>query len=560
MSFLFPLAAWLGLLALPVIAFYLLKTRQRRKPVSTLLFWNQLQPKIENSPLWRKLRRWLSLALQLLILALLVAALARPAFDWEQRSPQRTLVILDPSASIQATSDGTSRWDLALRHAETQIARLRMGDEMAILSAEDAPRLLCGWTASQRELRTALAEATPSSTGTNPRAAIELARELCALRENTRMEILSDSVWPLEADEAERLLADSQIVGISDASPTNTGLTHFAVRRSPVAPGEWQLDAEIVSTVPFSGLLEVFRDGEPMDRAPVETSAENPWRKSWRGNTEDAVTFSAMFVPGADDFLGQDNQATCTLAPLLPLRVVVAGLEGSSLEPFLEAVLDSIPLVQWTRMQSVPEQTPDGVDLLIAGGGQLPSQHPGCAVLLIDPAGGGFWGSREGVTAESTIMESRASSRLLRHASLNTLSIGASSQWTPAPDGEVFATTSDSPVLFGQWTRDPDTRWLVLAFDPAQSDLPLRTAFPIFIGNVLQSLRGETTEADGAALLPGAVESLLQPVVRADFPGRESSTARLGSLPVLPGWWWVLFIGLVVLVTEWILFHRRITD
>src|SRR6202000_2141728 len=78
MKFLWP-AAWslLGL-ALPIILFYLIRQRLRVKSVTTLLFWENLAPKVHNLPLWRKLRRLVSLLLQLLLLALLVFALARP--------------------------------------------------------------------------------------------------------------------------------------------------------------------------------------------------------------------------------------------------------------------------------------------------------------------------------------------------------------------------------------------------------------------------------------------------------------------------------------------------
>ena len=118
MKFLFP-AAWGALgLAVPIIVFYLIKTRLQRRLVSTTLFWQQLAPQIYNTSLWRKLRRWLSLLLQLLFLAALVFALAQPLASWQSLQPASLVIVLDPSASMEATDVAPSRWQRAVQFAE----------------------------------------------------------------------------------------------------------------------------------------------------------------------------------------------------------------------------------------------------------------------------------------------------------------------------------------------------------------------------------------------------------------------------------------------------------
>lgn len=546
MSFLLPIAGWLGLLALPIIAFYLLKTRQRRKPVSTLLFWNQLKPKIENSPFWRKLRRWLSLALQLLIFGLILLALLRPAFDWEQKAPRRVVAVLDSSASMQANHPAPSRWQQAIEQMERSISQLRVQDEMALLTAENPPHILSGWTSSKRELRDALKRAVPQPTGTDPRLAIELAEELVSLRENARVEIFSDSVWP--ADAAKSVQEGWSIFGVDSQPPVNAGLTLFAIRRSPVAPGDWQLDALVTSPTAFSGTLELRRDGQPMDLTPVTCEPGQLWRKSWRGTSEGGGHFEAILKPMDGDWLAGDNQAAATLAPLARVRVLVVG----NADPFLEAVLDSIPLVEWTRVDQFPASDPQGTALIITNGTQLPSEPMATALLLLNPPQSGFWGQRTGVLNDAPVTDTQKKSPLLLHAGLSQVAIEAAGQWTPAAGSEVLAASWDHPLIFGQWDRR--SRWLVVGFDPGNSDLPLRTAFPVFMGNLLQTLRAEAT-AGGAAVLPGRVESELKPLMAG-----SSESAPVSVLPVFPAWWWVLLAAAGLLVLEWALFNRRITD
>jgi len=546
MSFLFPLAWWLGLLGLPVIAFYLLKTRQRRKPVSTLIFWQQIKPKIENSPFWRKLRRWLSLALQLLILALVIAAIARPAFSWEKKQAQQVVAILDNSASMQSTSPAPSRWKNSVDGLADTISRLRVQDEMAILTAEDPPRLLSGWTSSKRALRDALVKVGELNTGTNPEASFALARELTATRENARIEVFSDSVWPNSAGEAAK--TGLVVRGVDDKLPTNAGLTLFAVRRSPTSPGDWQIDAEVASSNVFSGRLELLKDGQPMDLATVESAPGKPWRKTWRGSSEGGAEFEAVLQVAGDDMLPVDNRARCTLTPLKALRVIVTGPP----DPFLEAVLDSIPLVNWSRVFLYPLAMPSDVDLVIAGGENLPEKPQKVPVLFLNPVKGGDWGELKGSLKDVPVTDLDKSSPLLLHAGLGAVAIEEAGEWVSPAGAEVLASSMGHPLIFGQWDRQP--RWLVVGFDPVKSDLPLRTAFPVLMANLLQSLRGDADLKKGAAVLPGRVESDLAPLMA------PTSEARIDRSLVWPGWWLVLLVALAIVVGEWYLYNRRITD
>jgi len=539
-SFLFPAAWWLGGLALPVIAFYLLKTRQRRREVSTLLFWDALKPRMENSPLWRKLRRWISLLAQLFILFLLIAALAHPGFDWEKSAPHRVAAILDPSASMQAIHPAPGRWPNALAALEASIAQMRVQDEMALLVAENPPRILSGWTSSKRILRNALKTVSPLPTATDPNPAFELAGDLTKLRENSTVEVFSDTVWKPGSMPLPKLT----VRGLDDSPPDNAGITLFAIRRSPVAPGDWQLDAEVLSTKPFSGMLELLKDGQPMDLVECTSS----WKKTWRGSSEKGAHFEARLK--TSDLLRPDNTASCDLSPLAPLQVLVVGEPDA----YLEAALDSIPLVRTRMEKSFPSAPVENVDLIIAIGNTLPDAPGRIPLLLIHPEKDGFWGTRTGTLTDAPITEVSKTSPLVRHAGLGTVVVNRATRWQPPPGSEILAADMEAPLLFGQWEKSP--RWLVMGFDPQDSDLPLRTAFPILVGNLLQSLRNHDDVKRASAVLPGAIETRMQPLLR--DPGDRGTETPKGIS--VPGWWLVALAGLLALVGEWYSFTRRITD
>ena len=77
MSLAVPSALLLAALSIPIIAFYILKVRLRRVPVSTNLFWKQIYDEKPPRSIWQYLRHLLSLLMQLLILVLFLGRAGR---------------------------------------------------------------------------------------------------------------------------------------------------------------------------------------------------------------------------------------------------------------------------------------------------------------------------------------------------------------------------------------------------------------------------------------------------------------------------------------------------
>ena len=130
-----PAALLLAALAVPIVVFYILKIRLRRVPVSTLLFWQQIFEEKKPRSLWQRLRHLLSLLLQLAFLALLVFALADPIFRWQQARARRLVLVVDNSASMNASDVAPSRLEAAKAEGRRLIDGMRLGDELAIIAA-----------------------------------------------------------------------------------------------------------------------------------------------------------------------------------------------------------------------------------------------------------------------------------------------------------------------------------------------------------------------------------------------------------------------------------------
>src|SRR5260370_19646975 len=98
-----PLAAVLALTLPAIIALYFLKIRRPTRVVPALHLWpSQIRDRQANVP-WQRLRPSWLLFLQLLAAAALVAAAVQPVLPAGASLARHRLVLLDASASMQAT-------------------------------------------------------------------------------------------------------------------------------------------------------------------------------------------------------------------------------------------------------------------------------------------------------------------------------------------------------------------------------------------------------------------------------------------------------------------------
>ena len=135
MHFLAPLAFAFAAAIPVVIVFYLLKRKRVVKLVSSTLLWQKFLAETQASAPFQKLRKNWLLILQIILLTLAVLALARPYFSTEAKPAQRRVVILDASASMQATDEAPSRFEQARAEALKWVDSLKDTDEMVIVLA-----------------------------------------------------------------------------------------------------------------------------------------------------------------------------------------------------------------------------------------------------------------------------------------------------------------------------------------------------------------------------------------------------------------------------------------
>ncbi len=164
---------------------------------STLLWQKLLRDREANAP-WQKLRRNLLLILQLLILAALVLALARPFLPVPSVVSGSVVVLLDGSASMQATDVEPTRFDAAKAEVARLINDLGGSSQMTIIKVGQTPSVLAAATGDKTLLREAMNSAAPDPATADWAAAFALAAGAAQGYRDAQIVVVSDGGLPTD--------------------------------------------------------------------------------------------------------------------------------------------------------------------------------------------------------------------------------------------------------------------------------------------------------------------------------------------------------------------------
>src|SRR3984893_15521355 len=119
-----PVALALGVTLPIVVIFYLLKVRRHDEEISSTFLWNDLIRDLAAHEPLQRLKTSLLLLLQLVALALITFAVARPYSEQPGQKPVQAILLLDGSASMQAKDVPPSRFAKAVEAARGTLAGL----------------------------------------------------------------------------------------------------------------------------------------------------------------------------------------------------------------------------------------------------------------------------------------------------------------------------------------------------------------------------------------------------------------------------------------------------
>jgi Aerotolerance regulator N-terminal len=603
------LSLWLAAGAL-ALWLYLHHRHPVRRRVSTLRFWVSLPPSRYRRPQWLR-EPWAFLA-QLLFLLLLIVALANPRWG-RTAETRRVAIVLDTSIWSQVEPPGESRWiDRARDEASRFMDALPPSDEVLLLQAEADASPVLPFTRDRAALRSATRDLRASSSIADVPRALEAGRVALGGARHGLLVYIGPGM--LDEQQTRRLDAFRRTIGPSDssrdrpqflirlvsgsASIENRGITRLALQRDAAQPDHWHLLTQLKNygQARANVLLKLSGSGTPLGQralslAPGELTGvhdEFTWAQGGLLTAE----------IGPPDPLDADNRAIVRVPSFRPVQVAVF-TSRPSFERELRTVLSTNPYVrtQFVRPGASPATLPD--------------------VAIYDrvsptarPTVNSIWFQSGGSSASSQVVRLtgwNAQHPVTRWVRTRDVSVRNPALLEVLPTDTVLASaegTRRTPLILAR--ERAGQRSLIIGFDPADSNFPQQSAFPLLMAGGVEWMTHTIEDVSGSLAageldVPGPATRIIAPsgkdvpfarsgsdvhllaletgLYRLIGPDRETSLA-VSTPPLLPSerltptssesapvepeavppagrdlWRWLVALAMVALWAEWLLFY-----
>jgi hypothetical protein len=608
------LAAWNLLWFVPIggviLVLYILRLRRQRVEVPAVLLWMPVLQEFQANMPWQRLRKHWLLLVQLLAALLLVLGVAQPYTRVWMYSGEAHVLMLDGSASMLATDVSPNRFERARALAREYIQKMPPNDQAALVLAGVRPRVLCGLTRNRSELLRALRNAQPAETGANIAESLALAAALLAPFAAPTIEVFTDGGFPEPRDvDIGRARLQYHTVG---SRAENAGIVAVDLREDRNTPGRFDLFVAVHhnSERERRYAVELWRGNNLVDAQEVAVPPKSEAPVLFRHLIPADHPEGLRVRLDVRDALACDNTAYAVLYPVRPLRVLLVSKGNVFLETALN--LDTRTTVEKTTSLP-PTETSDKYDVVVYDNVE-PGSPPAGHAVLIGVVPRWFPVVPLQVVQNSMAVDWHHTHPIMRYVDLASVRLSKVTPVLPQAGTETLAETGEGAVMVS--VQKPDKRWLLITFDVTDTDLPLRVAFPVMMLNALRWLAAPSEDAErglvpagGLAVIPVSGEREKVTVRRPDGKATEVSvqdgaapfedtlqtgiyrcldtgylfavnlmqreetdvavhshtsptgfgaSAGLRKVIVRREWWqWLAGVLLVVLATEWVMYHRR---
>lgn len=499
------LATLFGVAAAVVTVFYLLRMRRREVVVPFVALWDQVSKETESRRLWRRLRRIISWLIQLVLVALICAALGDPRTEGWFTESRSVAIVLDHSASMAGEVDDDERRTriaAARARARAELASLGPNDRVLLITAGTTVRVPAPLSQNPATVLKALEETAVEPGEADLARALALARNVLSDQEHPEILVLTDGAVSRSSASAVRACTNADDipchVSLTAGPSQNVAITAFAARRYPGDrekievlvevqnlgddPASVVLDVEAAQVSVGNKTLSLAPGQKIVEVLPALDAARTRLTARLEPNPDDPGSAKAL-GPAVDDL------AYAVVPPLTPVEVSLV-TDGGDL--FLEAAL--LTLDDHIRLTGVPPDRGQASDPLIdqadiviydVANNPLPDPLPEKNMLVFDPHR--LEDSAFPIPLDRDVPRPRLTEQARNHPILDgvvfkDVNMARGSIFDPEATDTALVKHLGEPVIV---LREKEFALMAVGFDPRQSDLPLRTAFPLLISNVI---------------------------------------------------------------------------
>jgi len=584
---------FLALVAAAVVGLYLLRPPPQRVRVGSTLIWQRVLA--AQRGLSQRWRWWLSLLLALVIALALALAVTRPRSGEPVRDPKDIILVVDAGPTMNAMrSDGRTRFEHARDWAIDEIRRNGAGARFFVT---DTMRTVSTGTFVDAERAQAVLKGLAPAQGGAPRFPdLVLLPKSAAGRE---VVFVTDGVSALEGPTGTRMHSVFEVA-------SNVGITAFSVRARATDPTRFEGFVELgnAASQPAKVTVKIAGAGrDPLTRiATVGPRGFGSVTFPVEGFTGGALQAS-LEAPG--DVLGIDDGAFAFLPfnRVLQVALVTAGNRD------LERALRLDPRLKLSVLTPAQYAAKAGFDAYVFDR-FVPAQPPLAPSLVFQPAAISWLTQAASLGAAPQVTNWLGNHPVLENVSLADVQIEKAAAFREMPGAlSVLATESGGKALIV--ARDKAPRVVAVGFASTASNFASQASFPVFLANAMQWLTAEVppqSAAVGAVRVPfenakveavkaGKIATRAVPggtlftLPASDFATVEAEGVRMrvavnttdpaitdinasalppdtvsvptsaGATAVAAAQWWpaLLILAGVLMLVEWLTYHRRVT-
>jgi len=474
MDLLVPAALAFGLIIPIILLFYFMRPKRQERVIGSTLLWQQAMQDLQASRPWQRLRITPLLLLQLLAAIVVVLVLTRPAIFSNSPVSGDTIIILQASASMQATDVTPNRFEAARNTITDFINELGPNDRLSLITMARTPHVLIAEAQDKNQLTTALHRAQVTNQDADLEQALSLALSLAQGHSHAQILVVGDG-HVMNADQKLLLPIPVRYLSIGTNAPNAAIL---ALDSRPVQ-GKLIAFAQVAnySSQKRSIPVELYADSRLVNVQTITLNPNETGAVRWGPLPSNARFLHARLL--TQDALTADHDAWAIVGGSIRGRVLLV-TRGNR---FLEVALAEQSNVNLSEISPDHYANLGTYDLTVFDGFIPPVLPPGNLFFVNPPQGKYLFGQSGQEIGVNHIGSGQDSLNLLNNVDLSSIHVlRASHQLKAASWLQPVIQTPQTPLLLVG--ENNNQRVAVLSFDLHNSDMPLQPAFPILINNM----------------------------------------------------------------------------
>ncbi len=554
MNWLTPLTAiYAAAIAVPLfLLLYFLKLKRQEDVVPCTLLWKRAVQDLQVNAPFQRLRRNILLLIQLLMLLAILAALAGPVLALQSMKTQRYVLLIDNSASMNATDIKPSRLEHAKEQATVFVESLtdasffslkRQPPQVMVITINDTAKVVCNFTSNKTQLTEAIERIKPGDGGTQLGQGLALARAYCQtpdVESNNRT-----------AEQAAKLLLfsdggiqDTQSLKIADnelayhavgTGTDNVAITAMKARRSFENAEQVNIFALLTnySDAPVTTELELSINGDlkTVKSLTVPARSDNP-TSGEKQNGQVSIDFDISSLEDGviqlrqtrSDLLAADDTAWAVLSAPRDIKAMLVTDGNRVLESALKACR-SVKLFRCSRqefsqMDAASMALAKPYDMVILDNHDGAAVPRGCYLVFGKPPEGiGVEAAEKG--ENQIVVDYRGKHPILNYVNLDNLFVSQYHKMTLPREAELLAEFDQTPAI-GLVQRSQST-YILVGFDVMETNWPFEPGFVMFVYNAVSFLGEQAGLAEKSEL------AVAEPVTLQGFQAGTEATLNGGD-------------------------------